>query len=109
MITEVCRIFRIRPQILLDVIMSDLLKRVILRGRQYVWNRQRQCGYGRDDNFHSASARRAAVKEWLRGDLIRRKLGLQMRAVLVKAGDDGENDRGSEHQPSEECEIRVRA
>ena len=32
-----------------------------------------------------------------------------MRAVLVKAGDDGENDRGSDHQPTEECEIRIRA
>jgi hypothetical protein len=32
-----------------------------------------------------------------------------MRAVFVKAGDDGENDRGSEHQPSEKGKVFVGA
>src|SRR5215831_21342346 len=47
------------------------------------------------------------MEDRLRGDLIRRKLGLQMRAVVVKAGDDSENDRGSEHQPSEKRKVFV--
>jgi len=61
------------------------------------------------NNTNQISTRRAAVKNWLSGDLIRRELGLQMRAVFVKAGDDGENDRGSEHQPSEKGKVLVGA
>lgn len=60
--------------------------------------------------YHStSSARCTAVKNWLRGDLIRGKLGLQMRAVFVKAGDDGKNDRGSEHQPGKKGKVLVGA
>ncbi len=97
MIAEFGRLLGISPQIQLDVIVGNSLKRVVLRVREDVWNRQRQSGDGRNDDLHSTSARRAAVKDRLGRDLVWRKLGLQMRAVFVKAGDDGENDRGSQH------------
>ena len=59
--------------------------------------------------LNSSSARCAAVENWLRRDLIGRELGLQMRAVFVKAGHDGENHRGSEHQPGEKGKVLVGA
>ena len=41
----------------------------------------------REDDFHHVSARRAAVKNRLGGDFIRRELRLQVSATLVEAGD----------------------
>ena len=52
---------------------------------------------GRNDDPRSTSTRRAAVKNRLGRNLIRRKLRLQMRAIIVETGDDDENDRGAEH------------
>src|SRR5262252_9318678 len=98
MVTKVGRLFGIRSQILLDVVACDFLECVVLRSRKYVWNRQRQCGCGRNDDFHSSSARRAAVKNRLRRNFFWRwLLRLQVRTVLVKAGDYGENDSGPKH------------
>lgn len=66
--------------------------------REHVRNRQRHCGGGgRNDDLRSTSTRRAAVKNRFGGDFIRRKLRLQVRAVIVETGDDGENNRGSKH------------
>ena len=98
MITELGRIFRIGPQILLDVIVRNFLKCVILRSRRCVQHRQRQYEPGCDDDSHPNSTRRAAVKNRLGGDFVRSKLlRLQVSATLVKGGHDYEDDRSPKH------------
>ena len=81
---------------------------VVLRSREYIWNRQRQRGGGRNSDFPSSSARCAAVKNRLGGNFIERELRLQVGAPLVKASDDRENDSRSKHQPGEKGKVLIR-
>ena len=57
---------------------------------------------------NSSSARRAAMKNRLRGNFIWRELGLQVGAPFIKASDDSENNSGSEHQPGEKGKVLIR-
>src|SRR5215470_1714019 len=63
----------------------------------------------RDNDVHPSSARRAAVKNWLGGDFIwRRLLCLQIGAPFIEASDNREDDSGSKHQPGEKGKVLIR-
>ena len=110
MVAELRRILRIRPQVLLDVVVRDFLKRVILWSSRRIDERQRQHGRSRDDDFHRVSARRAAMKNRLRRDFVQSGLlCLEIGAALVEARDDDENDSGSKHQPGEKAKVLISA
>src|SRR6266536_779208 len=58
--------------------------------------------------FSLSSARRAAVKNRLRRDLIQSGLlCLKVGAALIETGNDDEDDSGSKHQPSEEGKVLI--
>src|SRR6266542_3177782 len=108
MVTELGRILRVGLQILLDVIARDFLKGVVLRSGRCVQYRQRQEDASGDDDFHPTSARTAAMKNRLRGDLIERELlCLEIGAALIEAGDNHENGSSHEHQNCEEREVLI--
>src|SRR6266487_1334608 len=58
--------------------------------------------------FSSSSARRAAVKNRLRRDLIQSGLlCLKVGAAFIETGNDDEDDSGSKHQPGEEGKVLI--
>ncbi len=97
MVAELCRILRIRPQILFDVVVRNFLKCVILWSSRCIDEQQRQNGRSGDDDFHSVSARCSAMKNRLCGDFVRRKLRLKISATLIERGDNDEHDSGAKH------------
>jgi hypothetical protein len=60
-----------------------------------------------DPMIFIASTWCAAMKNRLRGDLIRGKLRLLVSATLIKTRHNDENDSGCEHENREEREVLV--
>src|SRR5947207_9855667 len=109
MIAQLRRVFGIRREITLDVILRDLLELVVFRIRDCAEDGKQQRERSSNDDSHTASAGRAAVKNRLGGDFIRRKLRLEISPTFIKTGHNHKDNSGAKHQPGEERKVLISA
>ena len=108
MIAKFCRLLRVGLQILLNVIVRDFLKLIVVRSRGCVEDRQRQQECDSENDFHLASPlclwlnRESNYGFSVTGDL---GLILQIGPAFVKRSDDREQNCCSQHHPNEKHEV----